>query len=224
MKFHLVRPALVLASSLVLASCGGGGEESYQVKVTVFGLKYDQLTLNTNGQDLVVHPAAKAGDTVVSYFPNGLSYGTYYNVLPKANGQPAHQTCVSATQYGYPREYGTAGQTASLESARTPAIEVFYTCLINSYAVGGNITGLNSDTATITLINGSNSQVTIDLTTATTFSLTPVPYGTSYGVTVLTAPAGYSCTVANGAGVMLQAQETAGGVKDVAVTCVKNPT
>jgi hypothetical protein len=225
MKFHLVRPALVLASSLVLASCGGGGEESYQVKVTVFGLKYDALTLSTNGQDLVVHPAAKAGDTVVSYFPNGLSYGTYYEVLPKSGGQPAHQTCVSATQYGYPREYGTAGQTASLESARTPAIEVFYTCAINSFTVGGNITGLNSDTATLTLINGSNSQITVTGST----TVTPIPFtflnkvdfDTTYGVSVLTQPAGYNCTVQNGTGTINAAVETAGKVDNIAVNCIK---
>jgi hypothetical protein len=40
MKFHLVRPALVLASSLVLASCGGGSKETYPVKVTVSGVQY----------------------------------------------------------------------------------------------------------------------------------------------------------------------------------------
>jgi hypothetical protein len=225
MKFHLVRPALVLASSLVLASCGGGGEESYQVKVTVFGLKYDQLTLNTNGQDLTIHPPAKAGDNVVAYFPNGLGYGTYYNVLPKSGGQPAHQTCASATQYGYPREYGTAGQTASLESARTPAIEVFYTCVINSFTVGGNITGLDSDTATVTLINGSNSQLTV----TGSATVTPIPFtflnavdfDTTYGVSVLTQPAGYNCTVQNGTGTINAAVETAGKVDNIAVNCTK---
>jgi hypothetical protein len=225
MKFHLVRPALVLASSVVLASCGGGGKETYPVKVTVAGVQYPGLILTTNGQELPIPVPAKAGDPVVLTFPNGLDYGTYYNVIPKGGSaagggaQPAHQSCVTGS---VPREYGTAGQTASLESARTPAIEVYYNCQILSYPLGGTISG--ATTGTITLINGSNSQTTVDLATATTFSLSPVPYGTSYGVTVLTAPAGYSCTVANGSGEMLQAQETAGGVKDVAVTCVKNPT
>jgi hypothetical protein len=225
MKFHLVRPALVLASSLVLASCGGGGgKESYPVKVTVFNLQYDQLTLSTNGQNLTIHPAAKAGDTVVANFPNGLDYGTYYNVLPTSSGQPAHQSCVSATQYGYPREYGTAGQTASLESARTPAIEVFYTCTVNSYPLSGTVTGLKTDGVTLTLINGSNGQTVVTgSATATTpipFSLGAVQYNTSFGVSVLTQPAGYNCTVSsNGTGVMLEAQEKAGGVTDVAVTC-----
>ena len=231
MKFHLVRPALVLASSLVLASCGGGsGKDTYPVKVTVFNVQYPGLILTTNGQELAVNPPAKAGDNVVLSFPNGLDYGTAYNVVPKGGtavagggSQPAHQNCVTSTQYGgFPREYGTAGKTASVESARTPAIEVFYTCSVKSYQLSGTVSGVN--TGTITLINGSNSQRTIDLSTTTSFTMDPVPYGTSFGVTVLTAPAGYTCTVANGTGVMGDAQEAAGGATNVAVNCTANPS
>lgn len=229
MKFHLVRPALVLASSLLLASCGGGGgSESYQVKVTVSNLLYPGLVLTTNGMELSVPVPAKAGDQQIAYFPKGLDYGTYYDVVPKGGtaaagtgAQPAHQTCVTA---GYPREYGTAGQTASLESARTPAIEVFYTCSVKTYPLKGTITGLTA--GNLTLINGSNSQVTIAGSTTTSplpFSLpNNVPYNTSFGVTVLTQPDGFTCTVANGVGVMLDAQEAAGGVTDIAVTCTPN--
>jgi hypothetical protein len=229
MKFHLVRPALVLASSLVLASCGGGGKETYPVKVTVANVQYPGLILTTNGQELAVNPPAKAGDNVVLSFPNGLDYGTYYNVIPKGGtaagggSQPKHQSCQTN---GYPREYGTAGQTASLESARTPAIEVFYTCAILAYELSGKVTGLESSTASVTLINGSNSQITLTSTATTTtpmaFALSPVPYGTSFGVTVLTQPTGYTCTVANGTGVMNDALEALGGNKEVAVTCTKN--
>lgn len=229
MKFHLVRPALVLASSLVLASCGGGGSETYPVKVTVSNVLYKGLVLTTNGQELAVDPPAKAGDNVVLNFPNGLEYGTYYNVIPKggtaANGggsQPAHQNCITN---GYPREYGTAGQTASLESARTPAIEVFYTCNILQYELSGTITGLTSADASITLINGSNSQTTVAGNATTSpipFALSPVPYGTSFGVTILTQPTGYTCTIANNTGVMNDDLEKLGGAKTVAVTCAKN--
>jgi hypothetical protein len=230
MKFHLLRPALVLASSLVLASCGGGGKETYPVKVTVSNVKYPGLVLTTNGQELPVPVAAKAGDNVVLTFPNGLDYGTYYNVIPKGGtasagggSQPAHQNCVTN---GYPREYGTAGQTASLESARTPAIEVFYSCSVNVYQLSGTITGLTSADASITLINGSNSQVTVAGNATATdpikFALSPVAYGTSFGVTILTQPNGYTCTIANNTGVMDDALEAKQGKTDVAVTCTKN--
>src|SRR5690242_1344463 len=110
MKFHLLRPALVLASSLVLASCGGGGgSETYPIKVTVKNVQYAGLILTSNGQELAIPVPAKAGDPVVLNFPNGLDYGTYYNVIPKGGtaagggAQPAHQSCATD---GYPREYG----------------------------------------------------------------------------------------------------------------------
>lgn len=229
MKFHLVRPALVLASSLALASCGGGSKETYPVKVTVSGVQYAGLILTTNGQELNVPVPAKAGDDVVVSFPNGLDYGTYYNVLPKGGSatggggsQPAHQNCVTR---GYPREYGTAGQTASVESARTPAIEVYYGCTVNQYELSGTITGLTSPDASITLINGSNSQTTVAGNATTSplpFALSPVAYGTSFGVTILTQPTGFTCTIANNTGVMNDALEALKGKKDVAVTCTKN--
>jgi hypothetical protein len=229
MKFSLVRPALVLAVSLALASCGGGSDDTYPVTVTVSGVQYEGLILTTNGMEVAVHKPAKDGDPVVVTFPNGLDYGTYYNVVPKGGtaagggSQPAHQDCVSG---GFPREYGTAGQTASVGSARKAAIEVFYNCTIKRFQLSGNITGLTS--GNLTLINGSNSQITIAGSTTTsplpfTFPAS-VPFGVSYGVTVLTQPEGFTCTVANGVGEMKEAQEAAGGAKGVAVTCVQNPT
>jgi hypothetical protein len=232
MKSTLVRPALALAVSLALASCGGGSKDTYPVKVTVNNVQYEGLILSTNGMEVPVHVAAKAGDPVVVTFPNGLDYGEYYNVVPKGGtaagggAEPAHQNCVTA---GYPREYGTAGKTASLESARTAAIEVFYNCSVNAYALSGTVTGLTA--GNLTLINGSNGgQVTVaGSTTATSipFALPAVPFGSSFGITVLTQPAGFTCTVSsNGTGEMKEAQEANDpkGVTNVTVNCVPNPT
>jgi hypothetical protein len=224
MKSYLARPALALAVSLALASCGGGGKETYPVKVTVNNVKYTGLTLTTNGMTVDVPVPAKAGDPVVVTFPSGLDYGTYYNVVPKGGtaagggAEPLHQNCVTA---GYPREYGTAGHTASLESARTAAIEVFYNCSTNKYPLSGTVTGLTS--GSLTLVNGSSGgQVTVAGSTTTTpipFALPPVTFGAGYGVDVLPQPDGFTCTVANGTGEMLEAQEP-NGVTNVAVTCV----
>jgi hypothetical protein len=227
MKFYLARPAMALAVSLALASCGGGGKETFPIKLTVSNVQYAGLVMTTNGQEVSVPVPAKAGADVVLNFPNGLDYGTYYNVVPKGGtslgggAQPLHQNCAST---GYPREYGTAGQTASLESARTAAIEVFYACSINQFPLGGKVTGLTA--GNLTLINGSNDQLTIAGSTTTTpipFTFTrTIPFGTSFGVTVLTQPDGFTCTVAKGVGEMKEAQEAAKGVSDVEVTCVKN--
>lgn len=228
MKFHFARPALILAASLTLASCGGGGgKETYPVKVTVSNVRYDGLVLTTNGQEVAVPKPAKDGDPVVVYFPNNLDYGTYYNVVPKGGtaagggSQPAHQNCATTS---VPREYGTAGQTASLESARTPAIEVFYNCTIKAYALSGTVTGLTS--GTLTLVNGSTGgQVSVAGSTTTSpipFSLPAVAYGSSFSVDVFPQPDGFHCDVANGVGEMKEAQEAAGGVTNVAVTCTPN--
>jgi len=229
MKFSLARPALALAVSLTLASCGGGGKETFPVKATVSGVKYDGLILTTNGMEVAVPKPAKDGDPVVVTFPNGLDYGEHYNVVPKGGtaslgdgSQPAHQKCVTA---GAPREYGTAGQTASVESARTPAVEVFYVCSINTFPVGGKVTGLTS--GTVTLINGSNSSVTVTAASDgsdVSFTLpAAVQFGATYGVSVLTQPDGFTCTASNNVGEMNAAAETAGGANNVLVTCVAKP-
>jgi hypothetical protein len=232
MKFSLVRPALVLAVSLTLASCGGGGSsDTYPVKVTVTNAQYDGLILTTNGMEIAVPKTATPGGTSVVTFPNGLDYGTTYNVVPKGGtaggggSQPAHETCVSATSLGYPREYGTAGQTASLESARKAAIEVFYVCSINTYKLSGTVTGLTS--GSLTLVNGSSGgQITVSGSTTTSpipFVLPPVQFGSSYSVGVLPQPDGFHCEVANGTGEMKEAQEP-NGVDNVKVTCTPTTT
>lgn len=226
MKSYLARPALALAVSLALASCGGGGKETYPVKVTVANVQYAGLILTTNGMEVAVPVPATAGAPSVVTFPNGLDYGERYNVVPKGGtaagggAQPAHQNCVTS---GYPREYGTAGQTASLESARTPAVEVFYTCSINTLALGGKVTGLTS--GTLKLINGSNASTTVTGVTTSNeiaFSLPAVPFGSTYGVSVLTQPDGFNCSVTNGVGTMDQAAEDAKGATSVVVNCVPN--
>jgi hypothetical protein len=194
----------------------------------VFGVQYEGMILTTNGMEVSVPKPAKAGDPVVVTFPNGLDYGTYYSVVPKGGAaisgggsQPAHQNCVTATSLGYPREYGTAGQTASLESARKAAIEVFYTCSVKAYELSGKVTGLTS--GSLTLVNGSTggqTTVTGDATASSIpFSLPPVQFGKSFTVDVQPQPAGFHCDVANGAGEMKEAQEAVGGFKDVTVTC-----
>lgn len=229
MKFSLARPALAVAVSLALASCGGGsGKETYPVKVTVYNVLYDGLVLSTNGMDLAVPRQASAETQKVLNFPNGLDYGAFYEVVPKGaviphetgvpnplGAQPAHQTCSPVGNA--PRWYGTAGQTASVNDARTPAIEIFYSCTVNVLELSGTVSGLTSGTLTVT--NGSNGATTI-AANATTFSLPSVPFGSSYGVTIVPPqPAGLNCVVINGVGEMNQAAETAGGAKNVQIVC-----
>ncbi len=192
MTKSFLRPALALALALSLAACGGG-KATFPITGTISGLVYGDLVLSTNGMDLKV-PAAATTFT----FPNTLEYGEVYAVVQKT--PPAHQDCqiVRGTE--------TAGRLASIN------IEVY--CTINTSLVGGTITGLKS--AGLQLTNGSDPAVSTAPAAATAFIMpNKVPYGSTYGITVLTQPATETCSVANGTGVMGDV-----AVTNIVVTCV----
>ena len=186
-----IRPAIALALALALAGCGG--KASFPITGTVANLTYGGLVLTTNGMDLAVAPPA-----TTFTFPNTLSYGDPFAVTVKSS--PAHQTCVVA-----------GGGTDS--AGRTAAINVSVVCGLNSAPIGGSISGLTS--AGLVLTNGSTGGTVAPAAAATAFTLTAVPFGVSYGVSVLTQPTGNTCSVsANGTGVM---GDTA--VTNIVVTC-----
>jgi hypothetical protein len=235
MKFSLARPALAFAVLATLAACGGGGKATFPINVTVDGLQYPGLVLSTNGQDLVINPPATAGQTVTAVFPNQIEYGQLYEVVPKGavvtnhvavgGALPKHQLC---SQSLFPA-YGTAGQLAK--------IDIRYVCTIQTYALTGTVKGLTG--TGLVLANGSTTG-TIPVSPVLdanqkptgadqTLVMNPVPYNTTYGVTVLTQPTGQTCTVTGGAngvggGTMDDAAEAATpqGVNNLVVTCVNN--
>jgi len=212
MKFPFAQGALALTALLTLASCGGG-KETFPITVTVYNVLYDGLVLSTNGQDVAVPKPADTSKPVTVTFPNQIEYGQSYRVLPKGlvydekagtitgtASYPQHQTCDVSTSYPYnlPAS-GTAGQLA--------AIQIYYVCTINSYPLTGKVTGLKG--TGLTLANGSGvTPVAVtpavdanNVVTGADVALTmnPVAFNTTYGVTVLTQPAGQTCTVSGGA-------------------------
>ncbi|MFC0130997.1 hypothetical protein CR105_05070 [Massilia eurypsychrophila] len=192
MTKSFLRPAIALALALSLAACGGG-KATFPITGTISGLVYDDLVLSTNGMDLKV-PAKATTFT----FPNTLDYGEVYAVVQTK--PPAHQNCevVRGTE--------TAGRLATI------SIEVY--CTINTAIVGGTITGLKS--AGLQLTNGSDPAVLTALAADTAFLMpNKVPYGSTYGITVLTQPATETCSVANGTGVTGDV-----AVTNIVVTCV----
>jgi hypothetical protein len=203
MTLTFMRPAMALAIALSLAGCGG--KATFPVNGTVTGLVYDGLTLTTNGMDVTV----PRGATTFT-FPNPLSYGDVYNVIvkpgvpPAPAAQPAHQFCTVANGAD------SAGHTAS--------INVSVSCTMNSFTIGGTITGLKS--AGLRLTNGSAGGTLTPLATDTAFTFgLPVPYNVTYGVSVLTQPATEVCSVSpNGTGIMRDAV-----VSNIVVTCVPKP-
>jgi len=202
MKSFLIRPALALALAAGLAGCGGSDKAEFVVGGAVYNLAYPNLQLSTNGTTIDVAPPAKTGDAVTYSFPNKLEYGDEYNV--QITRQPLHQTC-SLTS-AYPTNADTAGRLAQ--------INVQYNCTINPYLIGGTITGL---TATgLVLANGSTGGTVTPAKDATSYAFSlKVPYGQTYGVTVLTQPEGLTCTVANPTGMMGDADVT-----NISVSCV----
>lgn len=222
MKFSLARGALVLAVSLTLASCGGGGgKATYPIKVSVSGQLYEGLVLSTNGQNVTVPLPATKGGSVDLVFPQEIEYGETYNVFPSS--QPKHQTC--SIPVGYPYNLlpsGTAGQLKE--------IKMYYVCSLNGIPLGGVIKNLRG--TGLVLTNGSSGTYTaapaVDTTGAPTgadqpFTIGSIPFDTTYGVTVLTQPQGQTCTVDKGVGTMTQADEDKLGMLDIVVTCSNNP-
>jgi len=228
MKFPLARPALALAITLTLASCGGGGKATFPINVMVSGLQYPGLVLSTNGQDLTIDPPATPGAIVTAVFPNQLEYGQTYEVVPKGatvvnhaatgGAQPKHQNCSSTL---FP-PYGTAGQLAK--------IDIRFVCSILAYPLTGKVVGLTG--TGLVLANGSTAAtVGVDPNLDANknpqdvpLAMNAVPYNTTYGVTVLTQPTGQTCTVTGGAngtggGTMDDAAEP-DGVNNLVVTCV----
>src|SRR6266581_1400769 len=83
----------------------------------------------------------------------------------------------------------------------------------SSFAIGGTTSGLSG---TVVLQNNGGNDLTVSANGSFTFPA-PVAQGSPYAVTVLTQPAGQSCSVANGTGTVAGANIT-----NVAVTCAAN--
>ncbi|GGY98648.1 hypothetical protein ACFFTM_20235 [Pseudoduganella plicata] len=184
--------------ALALALAGCGGKESYAVGGSVTGLKFSGMEL-TNGSDKVAVQPAADGSAVRFTFPKSIDYGDEYEIVIK---NPAHQTCGPAISGGLK---GSAGYTET--------IDVALVCSVNTHKLIGTVTGLN--VAGLVIINGNGSEYTIEKD-ATSFTYTDaIPSQSSYGLVVLKQPAGKSCTIANGTGVMEDDD-----VKNIAITCV----
>jgi len=184
--------------ALALALAGCGGKESYTVGGTVNGLKFSGMELSNGSSKVAVQPAAD-GSAVKFQLPNSIDYGDEYEIVIK---QPAHQSCGPALSGGLK---GSAGYTQT--------IDVTINCSVNAYSVGGPVTGLNVAGLVIINGNGTAQEIAKD---ATSFTYTDAILSqSSYGLVVLKQPAGKSCTISNGTGVMQDAK-----VETVAINCV----
>ncbi len=90
---------------------------------------------------------------------------------------------------------------------------VAVSCAINSFTVGGTLTGLASGQS-ITLQNNAGDDLLLSGDGSFTFSA-QIADGSAYNVSVMTQPVGQNCTVAGGSGTLAGSD-----VSSVSVTCI----
>ena len=120
-----------------------------------------------------------------------------YNVTVLS--QPAAQICTVSNGAG------------TVSGARITNVTV--TCSANAFSVGGNVSGL---TGTVVLQVNGGGNLSLSASGPFTFGA-PLADGSGYSVTVLTQPAGQSCSVASGTGTIAGANVT-----NVSVSCAAN--
>jgi hypothetical protein len=198
-RFPVLLPVMTL-----LAACGGGGgggtsstatntvaaAPTYTVGGSISGLTSQGLIL-VNGTDTAT---PNAGDTSFT-FPTAVVAGTSYAVSVQL--QPDAVNCT------------VAGGSGAVGSANVTDVAV--TCASAAFTVGGTISGLTGNG--LVLANGTDT--TSPASGATTFTFpTKLASAASFNVTVSTQPAGQTCTVSNGTGVILTSS-----VNNVALGC-----
>ena len=132
-------------------------------------------------------------------FATQLAFNSTYNVTVLT--QPTGQTCTVSNSVG-----GTA-----MGSVNGP-VNLSVQCTANTYSIGGTLSGL---AGTLVLQNNAGDDLSLSANGSFAFA-TPLPYNSAYNVTVLTQPAGQTCTVTSGNGT------ATANVTNVAVSCVDN--
>lgn len=190
----------VLVALVTVIACGGGGGgtgpegtyDGYQVMISITGLQGSGLVVQNNGSgDFPVPPN---GDRA---FFNNVKKGATYNITVSSQPQSPWQTCAVA------RGSGTVGNG--------DVTNVVITCVTNTYAVKGTISGLTGSGLTLRMNGGSDLAVTAG---TSTFAFSAIPSMAAFAVTVATQPTGQTCTVGNGSGAITDADFTG-----VNVTC-----
>ena len=181
--------AFAAAFAGALAACGGNSASNIALTGTITGLTADGLTLSLNGTSNTV----QAANAAVVALPR-VAPGSSYSVTVAA--QPPGLTC---------RVSNGSGVAGNEDIGN-----VNVACVPN-YSLGGSISGLT--VSGLVLANGSDTVSPPANSTSFVFP-TKVGDGFSYGVTILSQPAGQNCTIQNGTGFIGSTDATS-----VVVTC-----
>jgi hypothetical protein len=182
--------AAALACALGLSACGGSSGQLLLGGV-VSGVTKDSLVLQNNGaHDYTITVSGPFN------FPDLVGVDEQYNVTVKS----------------FPSNVESCTVTNGSGRSAFNVNNIGVTCFLKTHDLGGTVTGLG-DASGLILVNGAD-KVPVPAGT-TSFSMTKVGEDAPYGITVLTQPAGLTCTVANGTGTM-----GTSNVSNVSVSCV----
>ncbi|MCC2957994.1 hypothetical protein LK542_20440 [Massilia sp. IC2-477] len=192
MKSSTLRVGAAMACALALTACGGG-DGDIAIAGTFYGVTKPGLVLQNNGgSDLTINPTNNGAGQFV--FPNLVETDSSYNVTVKSIPTNAKE-CVPS------RNTGKAAFTID-------TIQIV--CTIRQHELKGTISGLVGNN--LVLVNGADKVPVA--AGATSFTMAKVNEDAPYAVAILTQPDNQTCTVANGAGTVAQADIT-----NVTVTC-----
>ncbi len=201
--FWSARWAVVVLAALPLGACGGGGggsgtsgattTVSYTVGGSISGLNASGLVLTDNGADNLSVSASASTFT----FSQAVSSGSSYSVAVAT--QPTGETCTVSSGSG---------------TASSDVTSIGVACTVNTYTIGGNISGLSASGLVLADNGGDNLPVALG---AKSFQFSQVlQSGSKYDVTVATQPTGETCTVSAGSGT------STANVTTVSVACAVN--
>ena len=164
---------------------------TYTIGGSVSGLSGSLVLQDNGGANLNV--SVNGGFT----FPVTVANGNPYSVT--VFSQPTGQTCTVSSGAGTV----SAGDVAN----------VTVVCAANAYSVGGTVSGL---TGALVLQDNNGDNLAVAANNAFTF-ITPIANGSPYSVTVLSQPAGQSCSIVRGTGTI-----TAANVSNIEISCATN--
>jgi hypothetical protein len=167
----------------------------YTIGGTVSGLTAGTTLALQNGVDTLNLTI----NTAFFTFATPITHGGAYNVTVLS--QPVGQTCSVS---------GLLGSASGTATANISTISV--SCVTNTYTISGSVGGA---TGSVVLQDNGGDNLTLAANGNFTFA-TKIAHGGAYNVTVLTPPAGQTCTVTSPTGT------ATANVTNVSVSCATN--
>jgi hypothetical protein len=196
MRIHRSKVFTAVSTCLLaFASATYAHAATFTIGGTVSGLSTGaSVTLLDNGGD-----ALKAAVNGKFTFKTALATGATYSVTVSV--QPTNETCT------------VTGGSGTVGTVNVTTVKVV--CKINTYTIGGTVTGFITGRSATLLDNGGNA---LKITKNGVFKFTKaLASGATYNVTMSVQPAGEVCTVTGGAGTVGTANVTT-----VVVSCKAN--